>query len=61
MTEKFDFEEALKAVQSGQSMTGKDGVLGPLIKKLTEAALEAEIDSHLAEDVLPNRKNGKSQ
>ncbi len=61
MTEKFDFEEALKAVQSGQSMTGKDGVLGPLIKQLTEAALEAEIDSHLAEDVLPNRKNGKSQ
>ena len=42
-------------------MTGKDGVLGPLIKQLTEAALEAEIDSHLAEDVLPNRKNGKSR
>ena len=36
MAEKFDFEAALKAVQSGQSMTGKDGVLGPLIKQLTE-------------------------
>jgi transposase-like protein len=61
MKEGFDFEEALKAVQSGQAMTGKDGVLGPLIKQLTEAALEAEIESHLAEDVLPNRKNGKSR
>lgn len=40
MTEKFDFEEALKA---GQSMTGKGGVLGPLIKQLTEAALELEL------------------
>jgi transposase-like protein len=61
MEEKISFDEMLKAVQSGQAMTGKDGVLGPLIKQLTEAALEAEIDSHLAEDVLPNRKNGKSR
>jgi transposase-like protein len=60
MTEKFDFEEALKAIQSGQPISGKDGVLGPLVKQLTEAALEAELDSHLAQDVIPNRKNGKS-
>lgn len=60
-SEVFNFGEALKAVRSGQSITGKDGVLGPLLKRLTEAALEAEIDSHLAEDVLPNRKNGKSR
>jgi putative transposase len=57
MSEQFDFNEALKAVQSGQSMIGKDGVL---IKQLTEAALEAELDSHLADDVLPNGKNGRS-
>ena len=49
MAEKFDFEAALKAVQSGQSITGKDGVLGPLVKQLSEAALEAELDSHLAD------------
>ena len=60
MTEKFDFDKALKAIQSGQSVSGKDGVLAPLIKQLTEAALEAELDSHLADDVLPNRKNGKT-
>ena len=48
----------LKALQSGKPITGKDGFLTPLIKKLTEAALEAELDSHLAQDVVPNRKNG---
>ena len=61
MAKKFDFEAALKAVQSGQSITGKDGVLGPLVKQLTEAALEAELDSHLAEEVAENRRNGKSR
>ena len=61
MTEKFNFEEALKAIQSGQAISGKDGVLAPLVKQLTEAALEAELESHLADDVLPNRKNGKSK
>jgi len=60
MTEKFDFNKALKAIQSGQAISGKDGVLAPLLKQLTEAALEAELDSHLADDVVPNRKNGKS-
>ena len=61
MSKKFDFEEALKAVQSGQAITGKDGVLAPLVKQLTEAALEGELDSHLAEDIAGNRRNGKSK
>ncbi len=61
MTEKFNFNEALKAIQSGQAISGKDGVLAPLLKQLTEAALEAELESHLADDVLPNRKNGRSR
>ena len=60
MSDEFDFDKALKALQSGKAITGKDGVLTPLIKKLTEAALEAELDSHLARDVVPNRKNGKT-
>ena len=60
MTEKFDFNKALKGIQSDQTISGKDGVLAPLLKQLTEAALEAELDSHLADDVVPNRKNGKS-
>ena len=60
MSEEFDFDKALKALQSGKAITGKDGVLTPLIKKLTEAALEGELESHLAEEVVPNRKNGKT-
>ena len=52
MAEEFDFEVALKAVQSGQSITpAKTVVLGPLVKQLTEAALEAELDSHLVEEL----------
>lgn len=36
-------------------------MLAPLVKQLTEAALEGELDSHLAEDVAGNRRNGKSK
>ena len=60
MAEKFDFNEALKATQSGQAISGKDGVLAPLLTQFTEAALEGELGNHLADDVVPNRKNGKS-
>lgn len=59
MTETFNFDEALKALQAGQDLTGKDGVLMPLIKQLTEAAITAELDHHLASCDEPNRKNGK--
>lgn len=61
MTDDFDFDKALEALQSGKAITGKDGVLAPLIKKLTEAALEAELDSHLAQQVVSNRRNGKTK
>lgn len=61
MSQPFDFDKALKALQSGQSLTGKDGILTPLIKQLTEAALSAELDSHLAQDVDANRKNGSGK
>ncbi|WP_411017610.1 transposase, partial [Salmonella sp. s51090] len=46
---------------SGQALTGKDGILTPLIKQLTEAALSAELDSHLASDVEANRKHGSGK
>lgn len=61
MSQPFDFDKALKALQSGQALTGKDGILTPLIKQLTEAALAAELDSHLAQDVEANRKNGSGK
>ncbi|ABE56993.1 transposase, mutator type [Shewanella denitrificans OS217] len=60
MTQPFNFEQALKDLQAGKNLTGKDSILGPLIKQLTEAALQAELEQHLAHDEQPNRKNGKT-
>lgn len=57
----FDFNEVLEQFRNGKNLTGKDGLLAPLIKQLTEAALEAEVESHIANDVLNgnrNRRNG---
>jgi len=59
MKETFDLNEALEAIKAGAKIDGKDGVLAPLIKQLTEAALKAEIESHLSKEI-KNRKNGKS-
>ncbi|MBT4017501.1 MAG: IS256 family transposase, partial [Alphaproteobacteria bacterium] len=47
MRNDFHFDTALSALQDGQKLTGKDGILTPLIKQLTEAALEAEMAVHL--------------
>jgi putative transposase len=57
----FDFQKALKAIQAGQPLMGKEGILTPLIKNLTEAALEGELDSHLTREFSANRRNGKSK
>ncbi|EGQ8047483.1 IS256 family transposase [Vibrio parahaemolyticus] len=61
MTNEFDLEQAIKALQSGQDLAGKDGFLTPLIKQITEAALKAELEQHLDNDDQPNRKNGSSK
>ena len=61
MTQPFDFDKALKDLQSGKGLTGKDGILTPLIKQLTEAALQAELQEHLDKEHEPNRKNGSSR
>ncbi len=58
MDKSFDLEKALKELQSGKPITGKGGVLTPLIKQLTEATLNAELVAHLDDDEQPNRKNG---
>ena len=56
----FNIEDALKQLQSGKKLTGTDGILTPLIKQLTEAALQAELEQHLDEqdEQVRNRKNG---
>jgi len=40
----FDLQKALEAIQNGKSVLGEGGILNPLIKQLTKAALEGEID-----------------
>jgi len=61
----FDFEafkkEAIKQINSGQPITGRGGVLTPLIKQIVESALHGELDAHLKEEPSDqnNRRNGK--
>ena len=57
----FDFQEAVEALRTGKGLNGKDGVLTPLIKQLTEAAMQAELEQHLETEETPNRKNGHSK
>ncbi|SER86107.1 Transposase (or an inactivated derivative) [Nitrosomonas sp. Nm51] len=57
---QFDFEEALEALKAGQDLNGKNGILTPLIKQLTEAALAAEVERHIESKDEPNRKNGST-
>ncbi|MCS6229993.1 IS256 family transposase, partial [Shewanella baltica] len=52
----FDINAAIQALREGQDLTGKDGILTPLIKQLTEAALNAELEEHLATSTSANRK-----
>ena len=59
----FNFNDAVKEIMNGKSISGKDGVLAPLVKQLVEAALEAELETHISQDVFSgnkNRKNGTS-
>jgi len=57
---EVDVEQFARDIKAGKGIGGSDGALSFLIKQLTEAALAAEIDSHLAQDLTKNRKNGYS-
>lgn len=65
---EFNFEEfknkAIADMKAGKALVGKDGVFTPLMKEFLEAALEGEIDSHMAscheDPEAQNRRNGKS-
>lgn len=62
-TTGFDFNtfeaEALKGLQEGKPLEGKNGVLAPLVKRLLEAGLNGEMAAHLSDSSTPNRRNGK--
>ena len=55
-------DKALEQLRSGESLYGKNGAFAPLMKKFLEAALEAEMESHMDEvqRSIGNRRNGKS-
>jgi putative transposase len=66
----FDYEsyekEVVLGLMSGKGLTGKDGLLKPLISRFVEAALDAEMTVHLKEEKshlenLGNKRNGKVQ
>ncbi len=55
--------KALEQLRSGQSLTGKDGVFGPLLKQFIETALQAEMEAHLDDyqRAHGNKRNGKGE
>jgi len=55
--------EAIEKIKSAEPLTGKGGILTPLLKELLESALEGELEAHLLENReagISNRRNGKS-
>jgi len=60
MKMEIDVAEFAAQLKSGKGIGGKDGALTPLIKQLTEMALQAELETHLSQDLERNRKNGSS-
>lgn len=63
MSNSFDFESfkanALEQLKAGVPLSGKDGVLAPLLENLLNSALKGEMDSHLEaiEREFGNRRN----
>jgi putative transposase len=55
---EFDFEAALRGLRAGLDLNGPKGILTPLIKQLTEAALQGELEQQLKQAAKPNRRNG---
>jgi len=54
-------KKALEQFKSGESLFGKDGAFGPMLKGFIEAALQAEMDAHLSPEQRKggNKRNGK--
>lgn len=54
MNQILDLTDAPEQIKAGVKIDGKDGVLAPLIKQLTEAELVAELESHLTTEINKN-------
>lgn len=62
--EPFDYEnfekEAIAKLQAGKGLTGPDGAMTGMIKRILQAALDGEMDEHIKDD-RPNRRNGHTE
>lgn len=45
-------DAAFYALRQGYHLSGKDGILIPLIKQLTEAVIKDELDTHLQNKIV---------
>ena len=54
--------ELSEGLSQGKGLTGKGGILTPLIKEIIEASLEGELDHHLGNKAVGviNRRNGRT-
>lgn len=50
----FDMESAIQALRAGNDLSGKDGIFTPLIKQLTEAAMQPQVQITMA---APKKQN----
>lgn len=54
-------KKALDQLLSGASLFGKDGAFAPMLKSFIEKALEAEMNTHLLNTSVKNKRNGKAK
>ena len=55
---EIDVADFAEKIKSGKGLSGKNGALTDLVRQITEMTLQAELESHLAQDLQKNRKNG---
>jgi transposase-like protein len=55
---EIDVADFAEKIRTGKGLSGKEGALTALVKQITEMTLQAELESHLAQDLEKNRKNG---
>jgi len=55
---EIDVADFAEKIKSGKGLSGKDGALTDLVRQITEMTLQAELESHLDQDLQKNRKNG---
>lgn len=52
------FSEAMDRLKKGNELTGSEGVITPILKRMIELSMLGELEDHVSKN-RPNRKNGK--